>query len=102
MRYRRLIVCGTKGTAEVCPLEYPGRYDVDPLQVRLTLREDTPEYPAGTHLVNAGTMDGRYEAQLIELARVITGEIKDPYTYAHDLLTHEVILAAAGYRAWGG
>ena len=25
MKHRRLIVCGTKGTAEVCPLEYPGR-----------------------------------------------------------------------------
>jgi predicted dehydrogenase len=102
MRHRRLIVCGTKGTAEVCPLEYPGRYDLEPLHVRLTLREDTPEYAAGTHLLNVGVMDGRYEAQLIELARVINGEIENPYSYAHDLLVHEVILAAAGYRPWGG
>lgn len=100
MRHRRLIVCGTKGTAEVCPLEYPGRYHLDPLHVRLTLQEDTAEYAAGTHLIDVGTTDGRYEAQLIELARVIRGEIKDPYTYAHDLLTHEVLLAAAGYRQW--
>lgn len=102
MKHRRLIVCGTKGTAEICPLEYPGRYHLDPLHVRLTLREDTPEYPAGTHLLNVGVTDGRYEAQLIELARVIHGEITSPYTYEHDLLTHEVILAAAGYRPWGG
>ena len=100
MRHRRLIVCGTKGTAEVCPLEYPGRYDLDPLQVRLTLREDTSEYAAGTHLIDVGVMNGRYEAQLIELARVINGEIESPYTYAHDLLVHEVILAAAGYANW--
>jgi len=100
MQHRRLIVCGTKGTAEVCPLEYPGRYELDPLHVRLTLREDTPEYPAGTHLINVGVMDGRYEAQLIELARVIRGEITSPFTYEHDLLTHKVILAAAGYATW--
>lgn len=103
MRHRRVIACGTKGTAEVCPLENPAaNYTRDPLYVRLTLREDTPEYPAGTHVIDAGTMDGRYEGQLIELARVINGEIENPYTYAHDLLTHEVILAAAGYRPWGG
>lgn len=100
MKHRRLIVCGTKGTAEICPLEYPGRYERDPLQVRLTLREDNPEYAAGTHLVDVGVMDGRYEAQLIELARTINGEVETPYTYKHDLLTHEVILAAAGYAPW--
>lgn len=103
MKHRRLIVCGTQGTAEVCPLERPrGNYARDPLQVRLTLKEDTPEYPAGPHLVNAGVMDGRYEAQLIELARVINGEIESPYSYDHDLLVHEVILAAAGYTQWAG
>jgi predicted dehydrogenase len=100
MKHRRLIVCGTKGTAEICPLEYPGRYDLDPLHVRLTLREDTPEYGAGTHIIDAGIMDGRYEAQLMEFARVINGEIEAPYTYEHDLLTHAVILAAAGYTQW--
>ena len=101
MKYRRLTVCGTKGTAEVCPLEYPGRYELDPLHVRLTLLEDNAEHQAGTHVVDAGVMDGRYEAQLVELARIINGEIENPYTYAHDLLVHEVILAAAGYAPWG-
>lgn len=101
MKHRRLIVCGTKGTAEVCPLEHPwGRYAVDPLHVRLTLLERNAEYAAGTHVINAGVMDGRYEAQLIEFARVINGEIDSPYTYEHDLLTHEVLLAAAGYTQW--
>lgn len=101
MRHRRLVVCGTQGTAEVCPLEHPwDRYGRDPLHVRLTLREDNPEYAAGTHLVDVGVMDGRYEAQLIELSRVINGEIESPYPYEHDLLTHEVLLAAAGYTQW--
>ena len=100
MMHRRLVVCGTKGTAEVCPLEYPGRYREEPLHVRLTLREDTPEYPAGTHMVDVGVMNGRYDDQLIELARVIRGEIEDPYTYEHDLTVQETLLAAAGYTGW--
>jgi predicted dehydrogenase len=101
MKHRRLIVCGTRGTAEICPLEHPGdRYRLDPLHVRLTLLEGNPEYPAGTHTVNVGVMNGRYEDQLIELARVINGEIENPYTYEHESLVQEALLAAAGYTKW--
>ncbi len=101
MRHRRMIVCGTKGTAEVYPLEHPGgRYDLDPLYVRLTLLEDNAEYAAGTHRVDAGVMNQRYDGQLLEWARVITGEIADPYTYDHDLVVQETLLAAAGYTTW--
>ncbi len=100
MMHRRFLVCGTKGTAEICPLEYPGRYREEPLHVRLTLREDTPEYPAGTHIVDVGVTNGRYDDQLIELARVIRGEIEDPYSYEHDLNVQETLLAAAGYNRW--
>jgi predicted dehydrogenase len=100
MMHRRLIVCGTRGTVEVCPLEYPGRYNVEPLHVRLTLLEDTPEYSAGTHIVDVGVMNHRYDDQLIELARIINGEIEDPYTYEHDYVVQETLLAAAGYKTW--
>lgn len=100
MIHRRLLVCGTKGTVEVCPLEYPGRYREEPLHVRLTLREDTPDYPAGTHRVNVGVMNGRYDDQLIELARIINGEIENPYPYEHELRVQETLLAAAGYTRW--
>lgn len=101
MKHRRLIVCGTKGTVEICPLERPwGCYRLDPLRVRLTVREDNPQYTAGTHIVDVGVMNGRYEDQLIELARVINGEIENPYTYEHELLVQETLLAAAGYTTW--
>ena len=101
MKHRRLIVCGTKGTVEICPLEYPpDRYRLDPLHMRMTLLEDNPEYPAGTHIVNAGVMNDRYDDQLIELARIISGEIENPYPYKHELLVQETLLAAAGYTNW--
>ncbi|MFP3904793.1 MAG: Gfo/Idh/MocA family protein, partial [Armatimonadota bacterium] len=101
MNHRRLLVCGTKGTVEICPLEKPWiGYREAPLHVRLTLREDTPEYPAGTDTVNVGVMNGRYDDQLIELAGIINGEIDNPYPYEHDLTVQETLLAAAGYSAW--
>lgn len=101
MKHRRMVVCGTKGTVEICPLEHPSdRYHLDPLHLRLTLREDCPKYPAGTHIVNVGVMNGRYDDQLTELARTINGEIENPYPYDHELLVQETLLAAAGYTAW--
>jgi len=101
MKHRRLILCGTRGTVEVCPLEQPwDRYATHPLQVRLTLLEGNAEYAAGTHLVDVGVMHGRYEAQLMELARVIRGEMANPWPYEHELLTQQVLLAAAGYEDW--
>jgi len=86
-KYRRFIVCGTKGTVEICPLEHSADlYRIEPLYARLTLLEDNSEYSAGTHKVNVGVMNGRYENQLIELAHIINGEISNPYTYEHELL----------------
>lgn len=94
---RRLKICGNKGTIELCPLE---RFDGQPLELRLTLLEGNAEYAAGTHLVNTGTKLDRYEDQLLELAKIIRGEMANPYTYEHDDLVHEVILAASGHTIW--
>jgi predicted dehydrogenase len=98
MKHRRLVICGTKGTAEICPLEHHAfRYRLDPLHVRLTLLEDQPGYAAGTHVVEVGVMNGRYDEQLTELARIIRSEIANPYPVEHEFLIQEALLAAAGY-----
>ncbi len=97
-RRRQLVVCGTRGTVEICPLEHHHtRYELDPLHVRLTLAEPCGEYAAGTHLVDVGAINGRYTAQLTELARIIRGEIENPFPPAHEYLVHEALLAASGY-----
>jgi len=94
---RRLRVCGTKGSVELCPLE---RFDEQPLTMRLTLLESNDDYAAGTHQVNFGIIRDRYEAQLLELAKLIRGEMKNPYTYSHDVLVQKLVLAASGYTTW--
>ena len=94
---RSFKVCGTKGSVELCPLE---RFDGKPLQMRLTLLESNDEYEAGTHIVDFGVKTDRYEYQLLELAKMINGEIVNPYTYEHDYLVQKVVLAAAGYIQW--
>lgn len=94
---RRLTVCGTKGTFDLCPLEL---YNGNPMKATLILAEDNDQYAAGTHVVEFEGMTDRYQAQLLELAQVIRGEIENPYSYEHDRLAHEVILAASGYTRW--
>jgi len=97
--HRRFMLCGTRGTVELCPLE---RFDGEPLTLRLTLSEDNEEFAAGTHTVDVGVQHDRYRDQLLELARVINGEIENPYSREHDLLVQEVVLAASGYVEWSG
>jgi len=94
---RTLRICGTKGTVNLCPLE---RFDGQPLLMNLTLSEDCPEYPAGSHVVDFGIKRDRYEDQLLELAKLIKGEMANPYTYEHDKLVQEVVLAASGHNQW--
>ena len=100
-RRRQLAVCGTKGTVEICPLEHHhSRYELDPLHVRLTLAEPRGDYATGTHVIDVGVMHGRYTEQLTELARVIRGEIKNPWPISHEFHVHETLLAAAGYNTF--
>jgi len=95
--HRRLKICGTKGTIELSPLE---RFDGQPLRMRLALLESNEEYSAGTHTVDLGIKSDRYQDQLLELAKIINGEMTNPYTYEHDYLVQEVLLAASGYTKW--
>jgi predicted dehydrogenase len=97
MKHRRLIVCGTKGTVEICPIEAPAdRYDSDPLTARLTLKHEVPGYAAGTHTVNCGAMGDRYAPQLREFAEIIRGQKANLFDYSHELLVQECLLLACG------
>jgi len=91
---RSLKINGTRGCIELSPLE---RFDGKPLTLRLTLRDADEHYPAGTHVVEFGILRDRYEEQLLEFARILRGEMENPYSYEHDALVHEVVLAASGF-----
>ena len=96
---RPLKICGTKGTAYLCPLE---RFDGQPLKLHLSLREGNAEYAAGSHAIEFEVQRDRYKEQLLELAKIINDEISNPYSYEHDYLVQEVLLAASGYTTWRG
>ncbi len=94
---RRLKICGTNGSIELCPLEC---FDGRPLQLRLVLAEAIPGYAAGAHTLDFGVMTDRYAGQLTEFAGLVRGELENPYSLEHDALTQEILLAAAGKTIW--
>ncbi|WFB36864.1 Gfo/Idh/MocA family oxidoreductase [Kiritimatiellota bacterium B12222] len=98
MKHRRLIICGTKGSIEICPLEMPAdQYYSDPLTARLTVKDDVPGFSAGTHQVDCGPLGDRYTGQLKEFAKIIRKEIDNPFDYTHEFLVQEALLQACGY-----
>ena len=96
--HRRLIVCGTEGSAELCPIEpTPQGYYTQPLQVRLTLKKDCGPYKAGTQMVDCGTLNGRYDRQLIEFAKIVRKEMTNPFSIEHEYLLHKTLWQACGF-----
>jgi predicted dehydrogenase len=86
---RQLVVCGDAGTVEIRPLEPP--------KLWLTLAKARDGFAKGRQEVAVPPMPGRYDDQLIELARILRGEIDNPFPLAHELMLQEVLLAASDY-----
>ena len=94
---RAVRIEGTNGSIKFSPVE---RFDGKGVEVRLQLKRDAGDFPAGIHTLVFPPQSDRYEVQLEELARVIRGEALPTYGYEHDYLVHEVTLAAAGNTIW--
>jgi len=85
---RQFVVCGTKGTMDIRPIEHP--------EARLTLSAAHGEYKAGKQTLTFPKDRGRYDGDFGDLAKVIRGEKALAFTPAHDLAVHETILRASG------
>ena len=93
---RQLVVCGDRGTIDIRPLETFASRPQDPVKLQLALSSPRDSYKQGYQEVAFPPMPGRYDDQLIELARIIRGEIANPFPLAHELLVQESLLAACG------
>jgi hypothetical protein len=95
-RRRQLVVCGDQGTIDFRPLEKFGIQPAQPLSLQLALSQDREPYRKGYQEVTFPPPPGRYDLQLIELARIIHGEIENPYPLEHELLVQQCLLEACG------
>ncbi len=91
-RRRQFVVCGSKGTIEIKPLE--------PAALTLTLEKATGDFKAGTQVVKLPKSEGRYHGCWKEFAQVIHGKKPFPFTHQHDLAVQKAVLTASGLRKW--
>ncbi len=85
---RQFVVCGTKGTFDIRPLE--------PAAARLALDAPRGAYRKGYQNLEFPKPAGRYDGEFAELAQVIRGEKAFPFPPAHDLAVQETLLLASG------
>ena len=85
---RQFVVCGDRGTVDIRPLEPP--------KLLLALDRPVDGYKKRYQEIALPEMPGRYDDQLIELARVIRGEKESEYPPEHDLAVQEAVLKASG------
>lgn len=87
---RQFVVCGTKGTLDIRPLEPP--------HVRLALDAPRAGYRKGYQDIVLPRLP-RYDGEFIDLARVVRGEKSLEWTPEHDLAVQAVVLQGCGLAA---
>ena len=85
---RQFVVCGTKGTFDIRPIEPP--------QARLALDAARSGYKKGYQDVKFPRAGGRYDGDFADLAKVIRGEKALGFSREHDLAVQETLLLASG------
>lgn len=88
---RQLVVCGTKGTVEIKPLEWPGQNG------QRTQKREISD--AGW--TTPGTCDwcedmDRYDGMMASFAAMVRGEKKNPYTLEYELELYKTVLRCCG------
>jgi predicted dehydrogenase len=90
---RSLLVCGSKGTIEIRPLE--GDYNGQP-ELFLSLKEMTRgyDYADCKSLLPVPPMTGRYDAMMLDFAEMVECGKENPYTYEYEAAVQKAILEA--------
>ena len=88
---RQLVVCGTKGTVEIKPMENPTK-----MSIAWMRSSGGPGAPDAREWIDVPDFGGRYDAQIIDFARIVRGEIENPFGYDHELAVERTLLRACG------
>lgn len=94
---RQLVICGTKGTIEIKPLERKIRGSSALVsELRITTMEDTggEHYDDFSREIPLPPMKGRYDDMMLEFSRIVRGEIENPYSYEYEYEVQKLVLAA--------
>lgn len=93
---RQLVVCGTGGTVEIKPLERPTRMSVAMTEPFIGGEIHTNGHPDSRRFLELPPNGERYDAQLIDFARIVRGEHENPFDYDFELAVERTLLRACG------
>lgn len=93
---RQLVITGTKGTLELKPLERAP----DPSRSTVNVTDTTYYSKCGDWKDPGKFIPGepfhRYDAMMVTFARMVAGEVENPYTYDYELQLFRTLLQCCG------
>jgi len=89
---RQLVVVGTKGTAELKPLEMPAPGG---LYTQMRICKDSDSWAALGEITKSDTYD-RYDDMTASFAAMVRGEKENPWGYDYELLLYKTLLKCCG------
>ncbi len=95
---RQLVICGSRGTVEIRPLEIyvppVGRCD-QMTRIRTTWADDPAGWTAQGKEKELGPFN-RYDGMTAAFAREVRGESVNPYSCDYEVMLHRILLEACG------
>jgi predicted dehydrogenase len=89
---RQLVVSGSKGTVNICPLERP----ITMTYSDTSIADKTYEDCKTTTSFEDNTANGRYDDMMQDFYAYIMGAKQNPFPYEHDLLVQKVLSEIVG------
>ena len=96
---RQLVVSGSRGTVNICPLERPMRMTYSDLSITSEPYEDRKVEVDLEDTVAANT---RYDGMMRDFYAYVVGTKQNPFTYEHDLLVQKVLDEIVGGVRFNG
>ena len=89
---RQLVIAGSKGTVNICPLERPTVMTYSDTAIADATYEDRKQ----TVTFEGHTLDGRYDDMMRDFYDYIVKAKENPFTYEHDYAVQEVLDTIVG------
>ncbi|MBR0390882.1 MAG: Gfo/Idh/MocA family oxidoreductase [Oscillospiraceae bacterium] len=93
---RQVVVCGSKGTVEVHPIEAYTIEKDNPARYTLTREVCDDIYVWGNDGVKRKSFFDRYDGMMLSFAQIVKGEKVNPYSLDYELGMYKVLLKACG------
>ncbi len=95
---RQLVICGTKGTIEMYPIEINDKFGTVSSKMKVTYYEDGQNewFECGEN-VEIGPF-ARYDTMMKDFYEIIAGGKKNEFSYEHELAVQKLVLKSCGYK----